>query len=124
LVPSGKDVQAGLRGLLSGAFSADLEYLGAYRAWQEAALADPDLQEKQRNIHAWTSKRVLMLFRALQKLPGARPDVNLAPLARLMDTFFWGLLGQALTMRKAELNRWIDSATHLIFHALFRDRDY
>jgi len=29
------DVRAGLRELLSAAFSRDLKYLGAYRAWQE-----------------------------------------------------------------------------------------
>jgi len=41
------DVRAGLRQLLSGAFSRDLRYLGAYRAWQEAALSDPGLARKQ-----------------------------------------------------------------------------
>lgn len=117
----GADVQAGLRQVLARAFSHDLKYLGAYRAWQEAVLADPELQQKNRKIHAWTSGRVLGLFQALQRIPGARRDCDVPALARAMDGFFWSLLGQALTLRKVELNQWIDSATHLIFHALFTD---
>src|SRR6266849_11028233 len=41
------DVRTGLHALLSRAFSQDLRYLGAYRAWQEAVLSDPDLARKQ-----------------------------------------------------------------------------
>jgi AcrR family transcriptional regulator len=118
---SATDLRAGLRGVLARAFSADLTYLGAYRAWREAAMSDPDLQLKQRRIHAWTSERVLLLFRALQQLPGARREVDVDTLARAMDAFFWSLLGQAVALPKVDLDRWLDSATHLIFHALFED---
>jgi len=38
-----------------------------------------------------------------------------------MDAFFWSRLGQALQPPKAELNRQIESATHLIYHAMFAD---
>jgi hypothetical protein len=38
-----------------------------------------------------------------------------------MDTFFWSLLAQAVQLPKTELSRQIDSATHLIYHALFMD---
>ena len=115
------DVRAGLRDLLSRAFSQDLRYLGAYRAWREAALADPAFARKQRQIHAWTAGRVETLFRLLQKMPGARVGVDVSALAKIMDSFFWGLLGQAAGMHKAELKQWIDAATHLIYHALFED---
>jgi len=30
-------------------------------------------------------------------------------------------LAQAVRLPKLELNQWIDSATHLIYHALFTD---
>ncbi len=115
------DARAGLRALLSRAFSHDLHYLGACRAWQEAVLSDPDLAWKQAQIHAWTTARVTALFQRLQQLPGARPEVEVAALARVMDSFFWSLLGQALGLSRAELNQWIDSATHLIYHAMFND---
>jgi AcrR family transcriptional regulator len=115
------DVRGGLRQLLARAFSHDLHYLGAYRAWQEAALSDPELQKKQIEIHKWTTGRVLRVFQFLQGLPGARQNVDLPGLARAMDTFFWSLLVQAASLSKPELNRWIDSATHLIYHAIFSD---
>lgn len=115
------DVRLGIRELLSRAFSHDLRYLGAYRAWQEAVLSDPDLTRKQQEIHAWTTTRVTTVFQALQQLPGARPGVDISGLARVMDSFFWSLLAQAGRIPKAELKRWIDSATHLIYHAMFTD---
>jgi len=115
------DVRAGLRELLSRAFSHDLSYLGAYRAWQEAALSDPGLLKTQREIHKWTTGRVLRVFQFLQTLPGARREVDVFGLARAMDTFFWSLLAQAAQLRREELDQWIDSATHLIYHAMFTD---
>lgn len=117
----GRDVRGGLRALLAHAFSHDLRYLGAYRAWQEAALSDPDLARKQKQIHAWTTGRIEGLFKFLQQLPGARPGVDIPALAYVMDNFFWSLLAQAAGMGKRELNQWIDTSTHLIYHALFKD---
>jgi AcrR family transcriptional regulator len=115
------NVRAGIRLLLSRAFSHDLQYLGAYRAWQEAALSDPALVRKQREIHEWTTGRVLRVFQFLQTMPGARRKVDIPGLARAMDTFFWSLLAQAGRLPKSELDQWIDSATHLIYHAMFTD---
>jgi AcrR family transcriptional regulator len=119
--PAG-DLRAGLRDLLSAAFSRDLRYLGAYRAWQEAVLSDPALARKQRDIHGWTTTRIAAVFTLLQRLPGARTGVDIPGLARAMDSFFWSLLGQALRLPGGELNRWIDSATHLMYHAMFTDQ--
>jgi AcrR family transcriptional regulator len=114
-------IRAALRELLARAFSHDLHYLGAYRAWQEAALCDPELVKKQVEIHKWTTGRVMRVFQFLQGLPGARPQVDIPGLARAMDAFFWSLLAQAARLSKAELNQSIDSATHLIYHAMFTD---
>jgi AcrR family transcriptional regulator len=115
------DVRAVVHQLLSRAFSHDLHYLGAYRAWQEAVLSDSELGRKQAQIHAWTTTRVTTAFQLLQNLPGARPGVDVPGLARVMDSFFWSLLAQAVRMPAVELNQWIDSATHLIYHAMFFD---
>jgi AcrR family transcriptional regulator len=115
------DLRTGLRHFLARAFSGDLRYLGAYRAWLEAALSDRDLACKQRQIRAWTTGRVTGVFAALHQLPGARRDVSIPSLARSMDSFFWNLLGEAIHASKIELDQWIDSAAHLIYHALFRD---
>jgi AcrR family transcriptional regulator len=116
-----KDVRSSLRHLLARAFSHDLHYLGAYRAWQEAVLSDPDLARKQKQIHVWTTARTSALFRVLQQHPGARRGVDVPALASVTDAFFWSLLAQAAQMSAPELNQWLDSATHLIYHALFSD---
>jgi AcrR family transcriptional regulator len=115
------DIRAGLRAFLSRAFSTDLQYLGAYRAWQEAAASDFDLARRQEQIQAWTTARVTTAFSLLQQLPGARPSVDVPALARVMDSFFWNLLAQSVRLPQGELNQWVDSSVHLIYHALFID---
>ncbi len=114
-------VRSGLRAFLARAFATDRQFLGAYRAWQEAALSDADLALRQRQIQEWTTTRVQGFFTRLQQLPGARAGVDIPGLARAMDSFFWNLLSQAGGMTEGELNRWLDAATHLIYHALFVD---
>jgi AcrR family transcriptional regulator len=116
-----RDIKSGWRELMSRAFSTDLPYLGAYRAWLEAALSDSELAAKEREIHAWTTARVCEVFSALQHIPGARSGVDLAALARVMDSFFWNVLFQSLRLSSKELKEYIDAATHLIYHALFSD---
>jgi hypothetical protein len=61
----------------------------------------------------------MSLFKTLQRLPGSRKDVDVSRLARVMNSFFWSLLGQEALVPKIKLNQSIDSATHLIYHALF-----
>jgi AcrR family transcriptional regulator len=117
----GGDLRGGIRGLLAGTFARDLRYLGAYRAWQEAVLSDRRLARKQLDIHEWTAGRVARLLTLLQQAPGARAGVDIPGLAAAMDSFFWSLLAQAAGFSKAELNRQIDVATHLIYHAIFTD---
>jgi AcrR family transcriptional regulator len=118
---TGSDVRAELRALIAGAFRADVAYLGAYRAWQEAVLSDLDLARKDRAIRDWTSARVAALFSALQQLPGARRGVAIAPLARAMDGVFWSMIGDAVRAPEKPLDEAIDAATHLVYHALFAD---
>ena len=115
------DTRSVVSALLSRAFAHDLRYLGAYRAWQEAALTDAGLARKQKQIHAWTTARVTVVFEMLANLPGARKGVDLPGLARAMDSLFWSMLAQAVRTPKAELDRWVTSSTHLIYHALFKD---
>lgn len=111
-----------IRTLLRRAFDRDLEFLGAYRAWQEAVLSDPALAKLDTAIHRWTRQRVVRTFTALQRLPGARRGVEVETLAAVMDRLFWQLLAEALRTRAADFDRWIDAAGDITFHALFEDR--
>jgi AcrR family transcriptional regulator len=117
----GGDIRAGLRAHLKGAFATELTYASAYRAWQEAVLLDSSLVGHQKSIENWTRARVAAVFELLLQLPGARRDVRVPVLARLMDRFFWDLLGQALRLPPAELDAILESTTDLIYHALFKD---
>lgn len=116
------NIRESLRAFLARAFSTDLQFLGAYRAWREAAISDAELADKEAAIRRWTTERVVTAFSLLQKLPGARPGVDVGALAQVMDTFFWSLLADATRLTNAQLQQWIDSATHLIYHALFTDQ--
>ena len=109
-----------LRELLDRAFSADLRYVGAYRAWEEAARSDPALARLRTEVRAWTASRVARVFTALQQWPGARPDLDIPGLATMMNSLFWNMLADARADRRS-LRRSIDAATHLMFHALFTD---
>jgi AcrR family transcriptional regulator len=114
--------RAAIHAILARAFSRDLHYLGAYRAWQEAVLSDAGLAQIQTAIHAWTTARITKLFQLFHRIPGARPNADIPNLARAMDTFFWSLLTQALSLPKRRLRQQLSAATHLIYHALFSDR--
>jgi AcrR family transcriptional regulator len=114
-------IRLALRELLQSAFTRDLAYAGAYRAWREAILLDPTLASKQEQIEGWTRARVTGVFELLLQLPGARRDVNVPVLARLMDRFFWDLLGQATRLSAPELAPILESTTDLVYHALFAD---
>jgi AcrR family transcriptional regulator len=116
------DRRAGIRDLLRGAFARDLRFLGAYRAWQEAVRADPVLARLNESVHRWTTQRVVGVFGLLARMPGARPQVDVSGLARVMDTMFWSLLADASRLSDAELSRRIDALTHLIYHGIFADR--
>ena len=117
------DPRRALRALLARAFASDLEYLGAYRAWQEAILTDPDLARRQKEINAWTTARVVGVFRALQTLPGARKGVDVEGLASVIDTLLWALIGGALRLPKIDLDRWLDNTADIVFRTLFLDQD-
>ena len=115
------NIRQGIRALLSRALSMDLEYLGVYRAWREAAITDPELAQKESEIRAWTTRRVLTAFSSLQELPGARRGIDVKSLAHVMDAFFWNFLAQAVSLTDKQRSAWMDSTAHLIYHALFID---
>lgn len=119
--PPARDLRSGLRSLLSRVLSRDLQYLGAYRAWQEAVLSDPSLVAQHRQIHAWTTHRIVYALRRMQRIPGARRGVDLPGLARVLDTLFWSFLAQAAYLPRVEVRRWVDAASHIVYHAMFDD---
>ena len=117
LKPQGND----LRSFLLDVFRTDMAYFGAIRAWQEAALADPELGKMQQKIEAWTGARILRVFEALQQPPDARPDRDLRAFARMMDRHFWSLLARGSRMAPRDFRREVELAAEVIERYLFRD---
>lgn len=115
------DVRAGLREILARGFSTDRRYIGAYRAWREAALYDLELACNELDIRQWTTKRIAALLTLLQQWPRARPGVNINALAQVIDTLCWSLLEQPIHFSRDELDAQVDAAIHLIYHAMFLD---
>jgi AcrR family transcriptional regulator len=110
----------GLRDFLADVFRVDLEYYGVIRAWQEATLTDPELARLQRQIEAWTSRRILEVFQRLRATPNARKDTDLPTFARMMDRHFWSLLARRGSISQRDFNREIDVAADVIHRYLFR----
>lgn len=120
LKPS-SDRRTAVRALFTRAFTADRQHVGAYRAWQEAALADVDLARKEAEIRAWTTARITSVLELLHHLPHARSDVDLPGLGIVLEGLFWQVLALAMRGSDLERERWIDAATHLMDHAMFTD---
>jgi AcrR family transcriptional regulator len=107
--------------LLRRAFARDLEFFGAYRAWQEAVLSDRECADHDAAIHRWTQRRVIAVFERLLQLPGARRGIDVRVLGSLMDRLYWTLLGEALSLTKRDVDRRARSAAEVTYHALFLD---
>jgi AcrR family transcriptional regulator len=115
------DPKAALRGLLEAAFTTDLAFLGAYRAWQDAIRSNPDLMRRERAIRGWTVARVEGVLRAVTQRERARSDVDIVALARLLDSLFWSFLAEAPRLPATAIREWIETTTHVIYHALLAD---
>jgi AcrR family transcriptional regulator len=114
-------VRDSLRRFLADVFRADLQYFGVIRAWQEAALTDPELARMHDAIESWTGARILRVFQTLQKSTNARKGRDLPAFARMMDRHLWSLLARGSRMPARDLNREVQIAADVIYHYLFRD---
>src|SRR5215472_16033106 len=72
------DLRSGIETVLRAGLATDLAYAGAYRAWREAMLSDPELAALDEQIRGWTTARLHGAFIALQQVPGARREVDVA----------------------------------------------
>ncbi len=113
----GKTILDGIEQFLTEAFARELEFVGVYRAWQEAALTDPAIDGHNHRIRSWTRARVRSLFAMLADLPDGRPDLDFDTLAKLWDGFFWTLLAQP----PSDTKRAVRSIARILYHTLFLD---
>jgi AcrR family transcriptional regulator len=117
-------VQQGVRPaiveLVRQGLAVDWAFAGAYRAWREAALRDPALHALNIAIEQWTAHWLEQLLSGLLTLPGARADVDIAMLSTVLCHLFWRI-AETPQHDPAQIERVVQSMTHLIAHALFAD---
>ncbi len=103
--------------LVRDALRLDWGYAGAYRAWREAALADPALGALQREMEAWTRARIGVVLRAALRAPGARRAVDGEALAWAVNLLFWRLAETPADNTEAA----VAAVSAMLHHALFED---
>jgi AcrR family transcriptional regulator len=115
--PMADTLRGAIESVLRAGLATDLAYAGAYRAWREARLSDRRLAALDERIRGWTTARLRSVFAALQQLPGARREVDVALFAALMDRLFWDLLGTSMLAD----SRLISALAQVIIRTLFED---
>jgi AcrR family transcriptional regulator len=111
------DIRDGIAHLIRQALTVDWAYAGAYRAWHEAAVRDLELQELHHQIEAWSASQLIMLFRALFFIPGARQEVD----RDILGWVFALLLLRLAETPLEEPDAVVTSLTDLLYHGLFND---
>jgi len=121
MAPTPGEVPTDMRSLIKSTarqgLTVDWAYMGAYRAWREAALVDDDLREKQLAVEQWAASKADMMLQALQLAPHARPVAHVEELGRALSLLFWRLAEEALP----EPDALIETLTDMIYHTLFED---
>jgi AcrR family transcriptional regulator len=121
MAPTPGEVPTDMRSLIKSTvrqgLTVDWAYMGAYRAWREAALVDDDLREKQLAVEQWAASRLIVMLQALQLAPHARPVAHVEELGRALSLLFWRLAEEALP----EPDALIETLTDMIYHTLFED---
>lgn len=114
------DVRGVIAALVRQAILTDRAYAGAYRAWREAIIHNPDLRILHDQIERWTASQLEVMIAMLIQAPGARRDVDAPRLAYMLNLLFWRLIEAPLD-EPAAVEGAIVSVTDLIYHALFAD---
>ncbi|MGD1067162.1 MAG: helix-turn-helix domain-containing protein [Vulcanimicrobiaceae bacterium] len=114
-----RDAKAVVVEVVRRALRVDVKYLGAYRAWHEAVLRDPELAAMHAEIDAWTLRRVVGMLQIVARAPGARPQTDVQATARVFNALFWRLT----EMRAGEEEAVVQATIGILTHALFADEN-
>jgi AcrR family transcriptional regulator len=112
------DARPAISAFVRQGLQIDWEYAGAYRAWREVSVYDPELRELHVQIEQWSAHRIEALLTTLQQTPGARPDVDVSILSHVISLLFWRLIESPLH-EPAQAEQLISVVSDLIYHAMF-----
>ena len=121
MAPTPSEVPTDMRSLIQNTvrqgLTVDWAYMGAYRAWREAARVDDELRALQQAVEQWAANRLIMMLRALSQAPHARVVAHAEDLGWALSLLFWRLAEEALPEPAA----LIETLTDMIYHTLFED---
>jgi AcrR family transcriptional regulator len=112
------DPIATLEHIVRKGLTVDWSHAGVYRAWREAIVQDPELNELNRRVTAWSMARLVVAMKEIQKLPNARQSLDIEMTAWVLDLMFWQLAGTP----SDNLDAVVRVVTDLLVHALFKDK--
>ena len=98
-------------------FRASWSYGGVYRAWREATLRDSTLARLHEQVEEWAAGKVAAALSTAAKAPGARANIDVAMLARVLSTIFW----RQLEVPTADRGTLPQTVVAVIRHTLFED---
>jgi AcrR family transcriptional regulator len=104
-----------IAGLVHVGLRVDWAYIGAYRAWHEVILRDPELGALHRQIEAWTLSRLRQLSDILAAHPMARDDVDVETFCWVLNQLFWRLTEAEVEDRDAVEKTVAKMLTHMIY---------
>jgi AcrR family transcriptional regulator len=96
-------------------FNARWRHAGVYRAWREATLRETSLAAVHTRIEAWTESVVAEALTAAAATPGARPDIDVAALAFMLNVIFLRLLEVPGPDREALSETIVAVVRHAVF---------
>jgi AcrR family transcriptional regulator len=111
------DPIATLEPIVRTGLTVDWAHAGAYRAWREAIVRDPELSALNRRVTTWSMARLVVAMKEIQQLPNARQGVDIEMTAWVLDLMFWQLAGTP----SDNLDAVVRVVTDLLVHALFKD---
>jgi AcrR family transcriptional regulator len=104
-----------IAGLVHVGLRVDWAYIGAYRAWHEVMLRDPELRELHRRIEAWSLSRLRLLSEMLAAHPAARDDIDVETFSWVVNQLFWRLTEAEVADRDAVEKTVAKMLTHMLF---------
>ncbi len=118
LVLQVEDERKAVEGLVRSGLRADWAHAGVYRAWREAVLGDPTLDELNQRVEHWSRTRIELALTAIRRFPSARRDVDVEALANILNALFW----RVAETPESERARVADALVDMIVRAVLHDR--
>lgn len=111
------DALSSLEDVVHRGLGTEQAYIGAYRAWREAAATNPDLETLDERIMAWLQAGTVAIIEQARGSRKARPDFDSQAFGVVLTALFLQLSQQRITDRQAVVR----AVARMMYHAIFPD---